>query len=939
MNNDYLSKLTPDQIAAVKHQQGPMMIIAGAGTGKTTVITTKIAYLVDSGVKPENILALTFTEKAAKEMSERVDILLPLGVFGVTISTFHGFSQQILRQFSQYTNISESTRLLTDLEQKLFVKSHITKFPAGDLRPLSNPTVKIEPMLNFFSRCKDELISPNKLLDFANESPENIELQELAQAYQIYQDLLLSNNFLDYGDLLMKTYELLSDHPNVTTQLRQTYQYILVDEYQDTNVAQTEIVKLLAPAKHNITVVGDDDQSIYRFRGATTGQMEQFRTHYQNCKIVTLIDNFRSPQFILDNAYALIQHNNPDRLEVSAKIDKRLRSQVSSRHGSSSAIPLRSFLTENEEARWVVSDITAKIKAGAEPEDCCVLVRTNNQSRIFAEKLTSAQIPFITKTEAGLMDDPIVKLIVYYCQVVADPHQFLPFFFLATSPIYKINPEKLIYALSETKSTHTPIEEIVARDEKLTQSCQNLLDDIAWARKQLHHLKTSDLILNWYKKRAEFFNSSDMYQDPSQIVTGLFSLTSAVQRFESLSSDNKLLHFIENLSTILSDNATEEIIAGGGVRLLTVHTAKGTEYPYVYITNLAEGRFPSINIQRGYIIPSDLLKYPIDEAEEFIKEERRLFYTAITRAKHEVSLSAARVYGSGTRERKESRFISELSNISRVEETSAKLIETSPESLVPQKKSVEVKSINPHTLQNYDDCPLKYKFISVDKLAAPSDFSANVGSLMHSLFAWFFTERQQNRLPSLDDLQNRLQLNWNNRGFLDAQHQAEMKIECQNQINNFYQMFAKLPAPDSIEHKFEVKMTTTKLVGRIDAVYHNGLGSISNNKLPLIIDFKTSSSVTNQSDADTKTKDSDQLTLYALAWQNSHNVIPQTALYFPSSNLFGIKTVTQKQIDRQLERIDKIVGLIEKEQLDATPSKFTCQYCPFAQFCPQSMSK
>ncbi len=316
---DEQKKLNKEQQQAVEHKTGPLLIVAGAGTGKTTVVTERIKWLIGTNLaKPEEILALTFTEKAARQMEERVDVALPYGTFGHWISTFHSFADRILRQEALHIGLSPAFRLMTEAEAYLFVRQNFWKFDLTYFRPSGNPYKFIEGMIQHFSRLADEDVTPAEY----EKKAETTEEKELAKAFEVYEGLKAAEGVMDFSDLIGKTLKLFRTRPAILLRYQNQFKYLLVDEFQDTNFAQNELLSLLAGEKANITVVADDDQSIYRFRGAAVSNVIQFRGTYPQTKVVTLTKNYRSVQEILDRAYTLIQKNNPDRLEKKLKIDK-----------------------------------------------------------------------------------------------------------------------------------------------------------------------------------------------------------------------------------------------------------------------------------------------------------------------------------------------------------------------------------------------------------------------------------------------------------------------------------------------------------------------------------------------------------------------------------------------------------------------------------------
>lgn len=337
-------ELNPEQREAVEHDQGPLLVVAGAGTGKTKVITYRIAYLISTKkAKPEEILALTFTDKAAAEMEERADILLPYGFAAVWISTFHAFGDRILREAALDLGTSTDFQVLSLPEQIIFFKERLFEFPLNYYRPLGNPDKFIEAIIKLFSRAKDEDVTPKEYLAYAKKlktqweaESENQELaeltaqqMELAQTYVKYQEQLTINGKMDFSDQISLVLKLFRERPLALKKIQDCYKYIMIDEFQDTNYAQSQLVHFLAQNHRNIMVVADDDQSIYKFRGAAISNILNFAEVYPKAKRVVLTQNYRSTQIILDAAYKLICHNNPDRMEVKNNIDKKLIAQLS----------------------------------------------------------------------------------------------------------------------------------------------------------------------------------------------------------------------------------------------------------------------------------------------------------------------------------------------------------------------------------------------------------------------------------------------------------------------------------------------------------------------------------------------------------------------------------------------------------------------------------
>ncbi len=475
-----LQGLNKAQKEAVTPKEGPLLRIAGAGTGKTTVITRRIAYLIEKKIaKPSEILALTFTEKAASEMEERVDQLVPYGYTDMWISTFHAFGDRLLRDFSIDLGLPANFKVLTATEQAIFMRQNIYAFDLKYFRPIANPISHISAMLSHFSRLKDELITPEDYLAFAESQVSKVSNQpvdqqtdksadhltiedaertlELANAYQRYNDLMLQAGNLDFGDQIFLAHNLLKNNKKVLKDCQDRFKYILVDEFQDTNFAQNEIVKLLASRDQNITVVGDDDQSIYRFRGASISNILDFNSSYQNAKQVVLNNNYRSTQEILDASYKLIQHNNPDRLEIQNKIDKRL---MSPKHGPEPELIYCTNLScEADKTVEKIKELKEKHQYGY--KEFALLVRANAHAEPFIQSLNIAGIPYIFSGTSGLFSQPEIKMLIAFLKCLVYTDDSLALYQLATSELYNVSHETLAEYYTKAKRHNRSLLQII----------------------------------------------------------------------------------------------------------------------------------------------------------------------------------------------------------------------------------------------------------------------------------------------------------------------------------------------------------------------------------------------------------------------------------------------------------------------------------------------
>jgi len=481
-----LEGLNPVQKEAVIHGEGPLLIIAGAGTGKTTVITRRIAHLITTKkVRPEEILALTFTDKAAAEMEERVDVLIPYGYSNVWISTFHAFGDRVLKENALDIGLSTDFRLLRGPEQVIFFKEHLFEFPLSYYRPLGNPVKHISALVSLISRAKDEDVSVEEYLAYAErlikqkeKNPENRELaeeaekqMEIAKTYKKYQELKAAFGFIDFGDQVNLTVKLLREHPTALKNYQNRFKYILVDEFQDTNYAQFQLVKLLASLRNNITVVGDDDQSIYKFRGAAISNILGFKDEYPDAKELVLLQNYRSHQRILDAAYSLINHNNPERLEIKSNINKKLVTD------KKEGLPIHHlhFDTLSSEADEVAKRIKKDVDEGRyRYKDFGILVRSNNDADSFLRALNMLGVPHRFTGNQGLYSRPEIRILISFLRAISNLNDSLSLYYLVSSEVYRLSNMDLTQCMTYGKRRNFSLYKIFAELESL-----DIIEDIS----------------------------------------------------------------------------------------------------------------------------------------------------------------------------------------------------------------------------------------------------------------------------------------------------------------------------------------------------------------------------------------------------------------------------------------------------------------------------
>ncbi|HEY7625127.1 MAG TPA: ATP-dependent helicase, partial [Candidatus Limnocylindria bacterium] len=476
---DILGGLQPEQRAAVEHGDGPLLVVAGAGTGKTHVLTARIVHLITSGAaRPHQILAVTFTERAAAEMQERVDINTPIGLNDAVIRTFHGFGDEVFREFALELGRSGELRVLSPAEQVILVREHLygcsvceIGLPLRRYRPAGDPLQHVRALLDLFGRARDEDVSPEAYVVYAAKlraavgegidadvrADEAASHEELAATYDAYNRIKERHGVVDFGDQIALTLKLLRDHPGAAARLRARFRYILVDEFQDTNDAQFELLRLLAEPHRNITVVGDDDQSIFAWRGGTLRNFDRFRASYPEHRTVPLIENRRSPQGLLDAAYRLIS-KNPDRLETTLGIDKRLRGRAAEDDPGVDHIQKVAGVEEAES----VAELIAReaVRRQRRFGDFAILVRNNSDATPFLHALAQRQIPTHFSGGGQLYERPEIRLLISFLSAVALPSDSRHVYNLAVSPLYGFPTADLARAMEGSGRRQKPLRDV-----------------------------------------------------------------------------------------------------------------------------------------------------------------------------------------------------------------------------------------------------------------------------------------------------------------------------------------------------------------------------------------------------------------------------------------------------------------------------------------------
>ena len=951
------------------------MIVAGAGTGKTTVLTARVLYLIESGLaRPEEILALTFTEKAAREMSDRLDAALLQGRSEVEVSTFHALCDRLLRRHALEMGLDAGFSVVSSAQAKLLLRESLFLLPLDRYRPRQDPLSYLSALSRHFDKAKNEGVRVSDYRDWVEALGRSLEStsgpqawdryhrqKELAESYRVYQELLAARGYLDFGDLLLTTLELLDSSPYLLASLRRRYRYVLVDEFQDTNRIQFELVRRLAGNGERLTVVGDDDQAIYRFRGASLSNVLSFADAFPGTHQALLRQNYRSLQPILDAAYRSIVNNNPRRLEVQHGLDKRLRSaRPDLLPLGDEAVEIRTFTAVSDEADAVAERIEELMgKAEVELSDIAILVRNNKDANVYLRAMEGKGIPYRFQGSQGLYERAEVRQLLAFAKLLTDPNDSLSCHHLAASPLFSLSSLTLLQlnafarqrnltlyqALREHRErrpdggvTLTPreiekLDRFLSRFEELAEQVYELSP-----RALLHAFMTQT---GWMARLA-------LQADPEDVVEArnLARFFDVVRSHESLFPEDRLPQFVEHLELLRESGDSPPTVEsdhhGAAVSILTVHGSKGLEFPAVFMVGLTARRFPSWHREDPLEFPPELMTESSQESEEaHTDEERRLFYVGMTRAQRLLWLSMA--YDEGNRRSQQvSPFLREAfveqsldlrpQSRSPIEElarhaASPRRMETQGWPSLPMDRPLRLTWSK---LETYWNCHRQYFFQYVMALSAPPSHQRSYGEAMHQAVASVLQRKQQGVLVSLEEVKAGFRTRWKRMGFLSAEHSEHELLRGLETIEDFWHREQSEPVPRFVEREFRADLgDNTWLLGtwdRVDEV--NGCWRI--------VDYKTSV-VADQQAADRRASESRQLVLYALALETTMGQRPsEVRLDFLGSGCVGVAAPQERDFSRLRGDVRRAALGIRERDYEPNPSYRACMSCAFRAYCEAS---
>jgi len=957
---DLLKDLNPEQRKAVTHGKGPLIIIAGAGTGKTKVITHRIAHLISSKMaKPEEILAVTFTEKAANEMEERVDLLIPYSYSFVDISTFNSFGEQILRDYGIEIGYSPDFKLLDDVEQAIFFREHLFQFQLEYYRPLSSPTRYIQDILLAIKRLKQEDIKPQEYLEYAErlnrEAGDDIakekalKHEEMARVFKNYQGRLETEGKIDFEDQVTLVVDLFRRRASVLQVFQDKYKFILVDEFQDTNYIQFELLKLLSGKHRNLTVVGDDDQSIFRFRGASLANIYNFRKIYPGYDKVVLNKNYRSTQPILDSAHKLIQQNNPYRLEIQEEIDKTLESSLKE---TGKSIHMLTFDTLSHEADRVAELIEEK--EGFRRGDMAILVRRNADADPFLRALNMKGIPFRFSGSRGLYTQDEVKILVAFIKALTDFEDSKSLFFLALSEVYNLDPYDLTlltnYADKKNLPLHLVFKMVQEEKDPVTLSAiaektvKRIVTDIQYFVRYAGSQNAGHVVYAFLEKSGYLKSLVEKGNLSSELkIKNIRIFFDKIRKFSELVADDSIFSFAQHLDLLqqVGDNpATAEAeLEEDAVNVLTFHKAKGLEFPIVFMVSLIADRFPGRHRKEKIPVPDEILKEDLAEGEKYFQEERRLFYVGMTRAKKLLYLTWAKDYGL-KRLKKVSPFVletldlpslpDEVQKASALEEIRRFAPYTSKSPVSQKVREKGTMSLSYSQVDDYLTCALRYRFRRIMRIPVLPHHNLVFGRVCHNTIHFYLKMKMRGKTVTEKELLKAYEERWVNEGFLSREHEEMRKKAGEDAMRFFYsrQESSNL-LPRFLEKRFKLLLEGVKLTGRWDRVDYQENGGV-------VIDFKATA-VKDQKEADKRTRESLQMDMYAYAFVRTHELpLLETGLHFLESDIIGRAAKGEKEFQRAEEKIRQAEEGIRNQNFQAKPDWHNCSLCDFRTICPES---
>ncbi len=965
-------KLNEAQRRAITHGDGPLLVIAGAGTGKTRVITERIRHLLqsDESLSGENILGLTFTKKAAGEMKTRVVKATGERGKAVTLATFHSFCETLLAE-------ADPQRLrLDEFDHWILLRRNIRRLRLEKYRRLADPGQFLNDFVEFFSRCQDELVSSEDYQQYAAELAQRLEAerdaldddtlaerletvalqQELARAYRASEELLREKNRVSFGSLITGAVALLERDAQLREALQKKYRYILVDEFQDTNIAQLRLLELLAGPTKNIVAVGDNDQAIYRFRGASFGSFKLFLERFAGWKEgqdstkfrVALTENYRSTPNILRVAMQVIGQN-----AVSADFPKKV---LSPNKPPGEKIRIVELATPEEESRWVASELERIHGAGRRWKDFAVLYRQHAHRDHLVEELSRRKIPFVI-TRLSILEHPLVRDVLAYLRLIAAPYDDIACARVLAAPAWRLEAADLVRLATRARKEKKAIYDLLQLPQGQLAfdgshaALEQLLEFVSSQRKTLKRCTAREIL----DSVTEWLEIKSAKEHDRKYVTRLAEF---MKEWEPKSETGGLAEFIEYLDYYAQAGGVvslEDDAPADAVQLMTVHGAKGLEFPQVFLLRVNNRAFPATERPRVFEFSVELMKEG-GPAEQFhIQEERRLFYVALTRAEERLTITTLTekkgrvpvfiedIVMDPTVKRQDVRqLMPKLPSVTedQAQEDHREAAQLFPASAEPAKifsriadwaeefhpLSAEPLTLSPSALSGYRTCPQRYLFGYLWSLREGPKAAMTFGAVMHTAIKRFVDQLRKGMKLPFDEVRRIFETEWNSKGFEDEYQEGEYKKDGLEQLRVFHAgMMAEPPQALEQEKTFELPLENNVIIkGRIDQI--NALG---NRRDVEIVDYKTGRP---RKEADAK-RDL-QLSLYALAVKEILELEPvRLVFHYLQTNERQETTRDSKQLDEAQKIVQEAAADIRAGEFPARRG-FICRNCAYRPICP-----
>lgn len=972
-----MPKLNPEQRQAIEHGEGPLLVIAGPGSGKTRVITERIVHLLESvpHLQPENILALTFTDKAAGEMKQRVRKRLPELEASPFISTFHAFCYHVLREWHF------ERKLLDKVDVWIFLRRRMEQLALEFYQKLAEPGAFLHDLNEFFSRCQDELVDPAEFDAYARKLEKDLagrasrldaaertrledevrKKKELSRVFQASRHLLEEAGCSSLGSIIPEAVRLFDREPEVAGRYRARFRYVLVDEFQDTNFAQVELLRRLVAPPANITAVGDDDQAIYRFRGAAHGAFEMFGRAFPGHRTVYLNRNYRSTKRILRVADVVIAKNDRYVQKPKLKSDRE----------EGAPVYLVASPDALSEASWVAEEISRLAPRGTSLGEIAVLYRAHTHRDPLVREFRRRKILFSIRG-LSVLATVIVRDLTAYLRLVNSPHDNISLTRVLVAPHWRF-PEDLALDIRRqaAKQRGSLYDALELRERSLLK---NDLKETGWPElskllRSLKRLSEREPVTAVFDALVAELGLSFLPGDPDQTYVNAFR--NFLAAWEDKSETRRLREFMDYFDYFLEAGgkieAPEPEDAASAVQMMTVHAAKGLEFPVVFILSVSPRRFPHSERKPVIEFPDDLRKGPHPPRDIHLQEERRLFYVAMTRAELRLLVSSV-----GKPGKKPSVFVDDLLfdpavRARDIERIGAPQMEASSVSvkthlaasarLQSQKAlfqnardsgrvypplaewSERPVSIEPDgklrlsatAIEEYLNCPLKFKISHFLKVPTGPQPALTFGNIMHSCVRQYFKLRKK-AVPEFSEIEAFYLHSWKDAGFEDDYQEQTYKKAGLEQLERFVaEQNTREIAAERIETErhFSLDLGDAVLEGRIDQVNPAQVPASGKRPPVELVDYKTGRP-RSQKDADKSL----QLSVYALAARHVLGLEPHRLTFYNLANNQPVSSVRTETDLREVRRqISEVAAEIRGMIFPPTPG-FVCRFCDFVPICP-----